>query len=523
MSQHPISRRGAVRVALGATGALVLAACGAPATPTPAPIATARPTAAPSPSAGGATGTPGGVATATPAGAATKPAGTTATPATRATTAAGSATTPSAGATTTPVAQATTPATRPAAGGQLKGPLTIWQGQDYIEEVTTLQKAIFEDWARTNGVQLVFEEKTGNWNDQLLAAVQAGTPPDIHRVFDYQAQYWRAQNQAVDVSDVVGTLRTVGGGYFDYVEATDAWQGKWWAVPFAVNAWPMHVRQDLLDAKGVKWPTSWDEFRAAAKQVQSPPSLYGFGYSLGKNNDTNNHFIALLWTFGGQLQTADGKLAASAGDKGWLEALRLTKAMYEEDRIIPPGAVTWDDGGNNNAYEGGQLLATSNPTSIYTWLVSNDKSDLVKGTKFYPYPKGPAGEFGQVDVWAQMIFKASKVPDSAKSALGHLMSKDVYARYITDLKGRFLPVYKGMLDDPMWKANPLYENYVKIAQNGRVMAYAASPTAPYSDITTTFVIGDMLQDLLVKKEAPEKVLGDFVARAKTIYAKYPTL
>src|SRR5205085_8784923 len=124
-------------------------------------------------------------------------------------------------------------------------------GVDYIEETTTLMKGILQEWANSNNVNLVFEEKSGAWADQLNAAVAAGTPPDIHRVFDYEAQYWRGQGQSLDVTDVGAKLKSEEGGYPDYVVAADAWQGKWWAIPMAINAWPMHVRQDLMDAKGL--------------------------------------------------------------------------------------------------------------------------------------------------------------------------------------------------------------------------------------------------------------------------------
>lgn len=493
-------------LAIGATGFLGLtavAACGGAASPTAAP---AKPTEAPKPAAA--------PPTTAPAPAPTKPAPTTA--------AAPAATKPAP--TTAPAAAkpTTAPAAAAPASGGARPKVVLWRGQDYIPEVTTLQKAIMEDIAKKNNIDFTYEEKTGSWNDQLLASVQAGTPPDIHGVFDYQAQYWRGQNQSTDVSDVVGRLRTQEGGFFDYITAADAWQGKWWAVPMAINAWPMHVRQDLMDAKGAKWPKDWDEFRKTAKEVQKPPELYSFGYTLGKTNDTNNHFIAMLWTFGGALQTEDGKLAAQPNDKGWIETLKLTKAMFEEDKTIPPGAVTWDDGANNNAYQAGQLWATSNPTSIYTWLVKN-KPDIAKGTKFYPYPKGPAGEFGQVDVWANIIFKASKAPDAAKTILEGFTQPATYRKYIADLQGRFLPVYKNLLDDSLWKSNPLYEQYTTIARNGRIMAYNASPTAPYGDVTTNFLIGDMMQDLLVKKQTPEQAYSTFLTRAKAVYDKYPSL
>src|SRR5207249_10368827 len=67
------------------------------------------------------------------------------------------------------------------------------------------------------------------------------------------------------------------------------------------------------------------------------------------------------------------------------------------------------------------------------------------------YPKGPAGEFGQVDVWSNMVFKDSKVQDSAKGVLEYFVTPKNYAKYVQELKGRFLPVYKNLLEDPMWK------------------------------------------------------------------------
>src|SRR4030095_3658186 len=110
-----------------------------------------------------------------------------------------------------------------------------------------------------------------------------------------------------------------------------------------------------------------------------------------------------------------GKFAVQANDKAWLETLKLTKALFEEDKVIPPGAVTRDSGADSTADQSGQLGATSNPPSIYTWLVNNNKPDLVKATRFYPYPKGPAGEFGQIDVWANMIFTGHQGAGNAKA------------------------------------------------------------------------------------------------------------
>ena len=69
----------------------------------------------------------------------------------------------------------------------------------------------------------------------------------------------------------------------------------------------------------------------------------------------------------------------------------------------------------------------------------------------------------------------------------------------------------------------MFEQYTTIAKNGRIMAYNASPTAPYADITSNNMIGTMIQDVLVKKQSPEQALQTFVTQAKAIYDKYPNL
>src|SRR5436853_602064 len=81
-----------------------------------------------------------------------------------------------------------------------------------------------------------FDELPNNptGENRFLAAVQAGTPPDIWRVYDYQTQYWRIQSQTADITDLVRPFANQSGGYWQPVELTCAYQGKWWAVPMAV-------------------------------------------------------------------------------------------------------------------------------------------------------------------------------------------------------------------------------------------------------------------------------------------------
>jgi ABC-type glycerol-3-phosphate transport system substrate-binding protein len=161
---------------------------------------------------------------------------------------------------------------------------------------------------------------------------------------------------------------------------------------------------------------------------------------------------------------------------------------------------------------------TSNPTSVYNWLLQN-KPDLAKNTKFYSYPAGPAGSFGQVDVWSQGLFKNGKGGENAKIILQSFIDPTWYADYINkQLQGRFVPVFKDMIKDDLWKQD-LYSEYQKIIDTGRTMSYSSAPLGAISELETSFAIGEMLQDMLVKKTTSAEALSNFVRAAKEIYAK----
>ncbi len=470
----------------------------------------------------------GGAAAPTTVPTSGQPAATRAAPTTAPTTAPAAAATRAPAAGATPGAAGATPAStaaaatapalaiKPVPGQQV----VVWQTVDYLPQTTSLIKDHFTQVAQQNGFTISFEELPNNPQgyDRHNAAVQAGTPPDIWRVYDYQTQFWRAQGQTADVTDLVKPFSTQQGGYWQPVIDTCVYQDKWYAAPYAVNCWPFHVRQDLLDQAWLKYPKDWDEFRAQGKQLTKPP-LYYYGMTLGRINDANNHFLGMVWTFGGKLQNEDGSLGVKADDKAWLDTLALIQTMYSDDKIIPPGSVNWDDGGNNQAYQSEQVVLTSNPTSVYNWLLQN-KPDLAKKTRFYSYPSGPAGSFGQVDVWGQALFKNGKGGDNARLLLVSFMDPTWYAQYINDqLKGRFVPVYKDMINADLWTKNDLYSEYRKIIESGRIMAYAAAPLGGFGELATKFVVGDMLQNLLVKKQKPADALATFVKAAEEIYSK----
>src|SRR2546430_445055 len=137
---------------------------------------------------------------------------------------------------------------------------------------------------------------------------------------------------------------------------------------------------------------TWEEFVEVCKKVQKPPKLTGFGLCLGLQNDTDNNVMNMIWCHGGKLVEADNKTVA-LHSKGTIAAVQLIADMFNKHKIIPKGAIAWDNTGNNKAYQSRQVIFVLNPTSIYAHLADSDK-ELYKFTGLLPVPAG-AGRGGE--------------------------------------------------------------------------------------------------------------------------------
>ena len=92
----------------------------------------------------------------------------------------------------------------------------------------------------------------------------------------------------------------------------------------------------------------------------------------------------MIWCYGGKLVEADNKTVA-LHSKGTVQAVQLIADMYNKHKIIPKGAISWDNTGNNKAYQSRQVIFVLNPTSIYAHLAGSDK-ELYDTTGLLPVP-----------------------------------------------------------------------------------------------------------------------------------------
>ena len=401
--------------------------------------------------------------------------------------------------------------------------LVFWHLPNFTPLADQLQKEqVYEFAAKHAGLkesEVEYAVVAGEQaNAKLAASIEAGNPPDVIRLYESNVQFYGAQGHLIDLTDQVNKMRREPKGIFESSMAAVLYKGRALGVPLAVNPWPVHARLDLLEQAKVEYPKTWDEFIEVSKKIQSPPRLFAFGMCLGLVEDTTDNVMNLLWCYGGKMVESDNKTVVMNSTAN-VAGVKTIEAMFKTHKIIPQGAISWDNSGNNKAYQSRQAAFVMNPSSIYAYLDSNDK-DLQKKTGLFPVPAGPKGTVNQIDTWSYGAFKKNPYPDIAKGLIEYFMQPANYDRIIQSTGGRWVPVYKRLFDSPFWREKPEFRHFINMAETGVPVSYAGAPTPAAGEVLNTHVIPKMIQRVLVDGWEPAKALDECDKRIVEIYSRY---
>lgn len=245
-----------------------------------------------------------------------------------------------AGATAAPKTAAT-PTAQPAAQGASSGTgkvsVTFWHGNSGVlgDEL----KKMGDRFNAANGkvaVNLVFSGDYNALNQKLLAAIQAGNPPDTAQAGNnsFIANYLAAGAITPIANFVKGpeglskaSLDDIYPGFLE--DNTFAVKG----IP-TLASWPfnksdevLYYDRDLLNSLKIEQPpATWDEFVATAKKVTDSGKAKGLAWT-----PSSDLFTAMLYAYGGKPYDADTKKAAFQSDAG-VKALTHLTDMFVTDK-----------------------------------------------------------------------------------------------------------------------------------------------------------------------------------------------
>jgi multiple sugar transport system substrate-binding protein len=366
--------------------------------------------------------------------------------------------------------------------------LTVWWVKGFYKSEDEALYAAIKKYEAKTGVKVELSQyAVQDMNAKSVAALDAGTPPDIAYSDTYDVQTagkWAFDGKLEDISDVIEPMKdrfapvTIETAYLWNDKAKKkAYYG------FALKQQTLHIQywKDLLGQAGFKEndiPDTWKEYWSfwcdkvqPALRKGMAQRIYGIGSPMGvESTDSFQSFLSWLDAYNVKLVDDSGKVLVDDPKvrEGLIKALKDYTDVYVKG-CTPPSSTTWKDPDNNVAFHNRTIVMTHNYTiSIAAkWLDDANNETLTPeqraaGRKAYDeliatagFPKKPDGSpmVYRTAVKVGVIFQDSKNKTRAREFLKFMLEEENLRPYVEGALGRWFPVTKASQESPFWQAD----------------------------------------------------------------------
>jgi multiple sugar transport system substrate-binding protein len=390
----------------------------------------------------------------------------------------------------------------------VEGTLTVIHRTEYFEAVQTMFADTVTQFAADRGIDLDLStanpELFGDYIAKMVAAVQAGNPPDLgYNQLSIPLMY--SQDILEDVTDVAEEAISQ---YGNVVPAIAEFNGKlddrWWGVPYMSVTGAWFARRDVFEAAGIDVNTldTWDARRDAALEVSDPDNqMWGWGLSINRSGDAHGLILGVIQGFGGSISDETGLVVTFNSPETlaaveWLADI-YTNPMYAP--MLPPGVESWTDTGNNEAYLAGTIALTTNQPSVYGAARANDP-ELFENTAVLHAPKALDGRLLEAGAngWLT-IYKGAKNIDVAKELMLTLLDPANITPMAQAGGGLFLPAYADLWTEELLAADPNFEVFRQIMFNPDIFygrSHPALPSALHDAVDGAAITSQMMANVV---------------------------
>ena len=424
---------------------------------------------------------------------------------------------------------------------------TVWWQQGFVPEEDASFKSMVEAYEKASGNKIDYSiTPFGPLMQKMVSAVTSGDVPDV-MLHDAGSQNFLPQNawndKLVDLTDVVETQKSqyMPTAYLaaQYYNSATKKRG-FYQAPIKLNATPYHVWNSLVEKAGYKlaeapktWDAFWDFFKPMQKKLRDQ-GMRGF-YALGLQlttvgpNDGNvlfHHFV--MANGGGGIITKDGRahLDDPQVKEAVIKSLAYLTTAYK-DGYVPPGALSWNDADDNNAFHAKQFLVDLDGTISTELALIHQKEEyddmVTLGLRLDNAGK-PMPE--QILVEGAVVPKGAKNVEVAKDFLKYVIQPEVTDAYLKAGLGRWLPTMPSLIKkDPFW-LDPKDPHVKAYTEEGLV-----TPTIPafavynpgYAEANAQQIWGVAHADVIQHGMTPQAAAENALGKIKAILAKYPVV
>lgn len=189
-------------------------------------------------------------------------------------------------------------------GKAASGPVTVQFWQFWETDIMAPILARFE--AENPDIKVQMRQLTWqNGREEIVAAVAAGTTPDLCELGSTWFHYFAASGRLADITADTDSLRQRIG---HWEIATH--EGRIHGMPWVVGTRAVFWNKNLFRLAGLPPdapPDTWPKLAAAARTIHDTgKGVYGFGRNTGERYVLFKKFMPLAWSAGGDVLSADG-------------------------------------------------------------------------------------------------------------------------------------------------------------------------------------------------------------------------
>jgi multiple sugar transport system substrate-binding protein len=421
---------------------------------------------------------------------------------------------------------------------------TVWWVQGFVKEEDVSFNNMVADYEKASGN--VIDHSLipfGPMMQKIVSALTSGDVPDVmtHDIADQAVVPQNAWNdKLIDLTDVIETQKAhyhptalLAANYYNNV----AKKRSYYYVPYKTAVLPFHIWGSLVEKAGYKlsdapktWDAFWDFFKPMQQKLRDQ-GRRGF-YSLGlqptttgpaDGNNTFHHFM--IANGGNGIVTSDGKGHTDDPQvkEAVIKSLTYITTAFKEG-YVPPGALSWSDADDNNAFHAKQMLMDLDgtiSTEVALFHKKEEYDDIV--TMSLPLDNAGKPMSAELGVTGAFIAKGAKNVDVAKEFLKYVIQPKVSNEYLKNGLGRWLPAFPEIAKtDPFWLSGD--KHVAAYAKEGMI-----DPTVPnypsfnpgYAECNAQQIWGTAAAEVIRDGATPQAAAEKALARIGQILAKYP--
>ncbi len=383
-----------------------------------------------------------------------------------------------------------------------------------------------QNWGKQNGVNVVVDHiNQADLPARTAAEFAAGAGHDLIEWIVPPSSY---EPDVLDLTDVVNTTVSKYGAQVPFCKLSsyNPHTGKYFGFCHTWTPDPGDYRQQLWTKAGMpNGPLTYAELLTGGTAINAKQGVR-MGIGMSPEVDSNMAARALIWSYGGSVQDANGKVTLNSPEV--IDAVSYMSKLYKQS--MNAEVFSWTAASNNQGLVAGQLSYILNSISAYRTAQTTNPS-VANDIFFVPALKGPSGKglASQHVVRSYIVPKWAKNVDKIKQFLVDLVGADHDAVYNSQLYD--FPAFAstpGVAPLPGWLSNDPFGS--KPANKLNVLAgaqawttnvgYPGPANAAIGEIFSTNVLPTMMAAAAQGKSTPQQAVASAASQCEAIFSKW---